>query len=92
MNKQEIIDNLRLEISHKDLMIIDLTLKNKDLLEYIKKLESRERLAEAIGGEIDIKFIPMKSELELLREENEWLRKQLSAKRYVENGTLNKRS
>lgn len=54
-------------------------------------LKSIERLAEAIGGEIDIKFIPMKSELELLREENERLKKMLGAKRYVENGTLNKK-
>lgn len=55
-------------------------------------LKTLERIAKAIGGEIEIKFIPAKTELELLREENERLKKQLSAKRYVENGTLNKRS
>lgn len=54
-------------------------------------LKTLERIANAIGGEIEIKFIPAKSELELLREENERLRKQLGAKRYVENGTLNKK-
>jgi len=50
-----------------------------------------ERFALAIGGTIEINFIPSKPEIELLREENERLRKQLGAKRYVENGTLNKR-
>lgn len=35
MNKQEIIDNLRLELRDKDLMIIDLTFKNKELLKTI---------------------------------------------------------
>lgn len=54
-------------------------------------LRSIERIANAIGGEIEIKFIPAKSELELLREENERLHKQLGAKLYVENGTLNKK-
>lgn len=52
-------------------------------------LRSIERVANAIGGEIEIKFIPAKTEIDLLREEIERLRKQLNAKRYVENGTLN---
>jgi transcriptional regulator with XRE-family HTH domain len=51
-----------------------------------------ERLAAAIGGVLEVKFIPEKTELDLLREENERLKKMLGAKRYVENGTLNKRS
>lgn len=55
-------------------------------------LKTLERIANAIGGEIEIKFIPSKTEIELLKEEIERLKKQLGAKRYVENGTLNKRS
>lgn len=54
-------------------------------------LKTIERLATAIGGTVEIKFIRSKTEIELLREENERLKKQLSAKRYVENGTLNKK-
>lgn len=50
-----------------------------------------ERLAAAIGGVLEVKFIPEKTELDLLREENERLKKMLGAKRYVENGTLNKK-
>lgn len=50
-----------------------------------------ERIAAAIGGVLEVKFIPEKTELELLREENERLKKMLGAKRYVENGTLNKK-
>lgn len=50
-----------------------------------------ERLAEAIGGTLEIKFTPEKTELELLREENAKLKKQIEAKRYVENGTLSKK-
>jgi len=50
-----------------------------------------ERIATAIGGVLEVKFIPEKTELELLREENERLKKMLGAKRYVENGTLNKK-
>lgn len=54
-------------------------------------LRSVERLAEAIGGTLEIKFTPEKTELELLREENAKLKKQIEAKRYVENGTLNRK-
>lgn len=46
MNRQEIIDNLRLEISNKDLMIIDLTFKNKDLIKLL------ERAKEQINDEV----------------------------------------
>lgn len=41
MNKQEIIDNLRLELRDRDMEIIMITAKLKDAEDYIKKLESR---------------------------------------------------
>lgn len=41
MNKQEIIDKLRLELRDRDMEIIMITAKLKDAEDYIKKLESR---------------------------------------------------
>lgn len=40
MNKQEIIDNLRLELRDRDLEIINLTAKLKDAELKIKRLEN----------------------------------------------------
>ena len=52
-------------------------------------LKTLERIANAIGGEIEIKFIPSKTEIELLKEEIERLkkttwRKALRRKRHAE--------
>lgn len=41
MNKQEIIDNLRLELRDRDMEIITLMAKLKEAENYIKRLESR---------------------------------------------------
>ena len=49
-----------------------------------------QALVEVLGGTLEIKFVPKKDEIELLREENEKLKKQLAAYRYTQNGTLKK--
>ena len=41
MNKQEIIDNLRIELRDKDFEIINLRAELKNALKYIKKIEAR---------------------------------------------------
>lgn len=82
IKQQELADKLGVKKQN----ISQLFVKGRSLT-----LTTLEKIAKAIGGDIEINFIPEKTELELLREENERLKKMLGAKRYVENGTLHKK-
>lgn len=94
---EQIVEQFNAVMSEKKLTQTELGATPANVSRFLSTSENLtlkilERIANAIGGEIEIKFIPSKTEIELLKEEIERLKKQLGAKRYVENGTLNKRS